>query len=333
MNTRPSILLGSVALLAALGVAVFWISQRSHKTANIPPPDNESPAEPTPASVQTAAGNVPQPLGKDVPIMFYGRLEDQSAEPVAEADIIGTTVFHHGEEKASARFSTRTDADGLFQLSAGVGESLELLPRKPGYALAATNTIAFYGSSKPDAERHHPDPNRPVMIKMWKLQGAEPLATLDGRYRVNPANGPVYFDFVTQTFDPTNGDIRITINRPSGVISPSERPDWSVELEGVYGGLMEVTAQEWGRTYWAPTDGYRSRQVLLMSTNAPGQWSQNADALYFVQTRDGGVYTKLSLKVAINLNPKDPVDLVLYGFSNTNGSCNWEGDPGTLNQQ
>jgi hypothetical protein len=96
---------------------------------------------------------------------------------------------------------------------------------------------------------------------------------------------------------------------------------------------MKITTGEWGTTYWAPVDGYQPKQVLLMSTNAPNQWSPTAHALFFVQTRHGDIYTKLNLKVGINLNPKDPVELALYGIANTNGSCNWEGDPGTLKQE
>jgi len=336
MNIRPSILLGGISLLAGL-CAVLWLSKRSPRTVTVASP-TEASADASSASTERVATTVPQPqspaVSNDVPIVFYGRLEDQAGAPVGEADILGTTVFHQGPARRTARFSTKSDAEGLFRFEAGIGETLELAPRKEGYALASTNTIAYYGPSKPEEERHHPDPNDPVIMKMWKLQGAEPLAAFETRFSLLLTQTPVYFDFVTQMLGSTNGDIKISLKRPQGIISTRDQPDWSVELETEeQGGLMEISSPDWTTTYWAPAEGYKRKQVLLVSASPPRQWSQDAHGLFFVQTRHGGVYTKLSLKVAINLNPDDPVELVLSGISNTNGSCNWEADSSAPEQQ
>ena len=263
-------------------------------------------------------------------MVFYGRLEDQANNPVAYAEISATTLFHNGLAKATGRFSTESDANGFFKLDGGRGESLELMPQERGYALASTNNIAFYGQSKPEKDRHHPDPNNPVIIKMWKLQGAEPLTTFNDHYKVSFGDS-IHFDFVKQTVVPDGGDIKITINRQPGLVSSDNHPEWSVELETTKeGGVIEVTPATWATTYWAPVEGYQPRFRLVMSDKLPNTWSDNVDASFFVQTRNGGVYTKLSLKVGLNLNPDDPVDVTLYGVANTNGSCNWEGDPNTL---
>src|ERR1051326_1354834 len=342
MNIRPSILLGGIALLVGLCV-VLWFSKKSPESVTVTPMTSpvDAPAGPVDApsvSAERGASTGPQPqlpeAGSDLPIVFYGKLVDQAGEPVDEADILGTTVFHRGAARRTAHFSTKSDAEGLFQFEAGMGESLELAPRKEGYALASTNNTAFYGSSKPEEERHHPDPKDPVIIKMWKLQGAEPLAAFDTRLSLSLPQPPVYFDFVTQMLSVTNGDIKISLRRPPGIISPSEHPDWTVEIEAEEGGgLREISSGDWTTTYWAPTDGYERKQVLLMSASPPHQWSQDAKELFFVQTRHGGIYTKLSFKVSINFNPDEPVQLVLSGISNTNGSCNWEADSGAPEQQ
>jgi hypothetical protein len=329
MKIRPSILLGGIAVLVAL-CAILWLSktpQVSVIVADSPVaranPDEVSsmPVQPVAAARQLQSA----PADGDVPIMFYGRLEDQAGQPVTQADILGTTVFHKDAARRAARFSTKSDADGRFQIEAGMGESLELAPHKEGYALASTSNTAFYGSSNPEQQRHHPDPNEPVIIKMWKLQGAEPLAAFDGRFSLSVAQSPVHFDFVAQTLCSTNGDIRISINPPA----TTGASDWSIEIETEgAGGLMPVTASQWSTTYWAPTDGYETRQVIRVSTNA--QWSQEANALFFVQSRHGGVYTKVKIRGFLDGNAA--LDFELSGISNTNGSCNWEGDPGTLRQ-
>jgi hypothetical protein len=336
MNIRPSILLGGIALVVTL-CALLWFSKKSQRTAVVanPPEAPAGPAEGSSASTesivtaaQPAQPELPPP-SSDVPIVLYGKLEDQASQPVAEADILGTRVFHRGA-KRTARFSTKTDAEGRFQFEAGMGESLQVVPRKEGYALASTNT-GFYGSSEPTGERRHPDPNAPVIIKMWKLQGAEPLAAFDSRFSLSLTQAPIYFDFVTQMLAPTNGDIKISLTQSPGVSSVAGQPDWRVEIETEEGGgLMPVTTNQWSTTYWAPTGGYERKQVLLASASAPNQWSEDMNALFFVQSRHGGVYTKLSFKAAIRPYPDAPVELVLSGVANTNGSCNWEDDPGTL---
>jgi hypothetical protein len=332
MRISALLLLGGLVILAVLLALLLWSSKRADQTTTPPTQAVEHRASPTNRAAESAAATTqPPPTGsveKEGPIVFYGKLEDQGKEPVAEAEITGTTVFQNGVEKGRATCSAKSDAGGFFTLEGGVGESVELMPRKQGYALAATNNIQFYAQLR----REPSGSNRPIILRMWKLQGAEPLSAFQGRYKLRAADTPLHYDFVTQTLT-TNGDLKITINRPPGIVSPAERPEWGVEIEGDQaGGLMEVTAKEWATTYWAPATGYQPNYVLLMSTNVPDQWSQTASRRFFVQSREGGVYTKLALNVSINLNPDDPLDLVLYGISNTNGSCNWEGDPSTLKQ-
>lgn len=345
MNIRPSILIGAMLIIVVSVALIVWRLKPPGKTATGAPVPVENVATTSARPVEQVAAAMPRnnrgwPMSEspaaesDAPIVFYGKLEDQSDNPVAEAEITGTTIFHTGAGEHTARFSTTSDANGLFTLDAGTGSSLEVMPRKPGYALAATNNGGYYSLLKPDAQRQHPDPNHPVVIKMWKLQGAEPLAAIDQQYQFYYAtNSPLYFDFIAGETVPRGGDIKLTINRPAGFLSPGDPQDWRVEIEGVDGGLMEVSPAQWKTTYWAPVDGYQPKIVLLMSANGSQAWSGSMDASFFVQTRDGGVYTKLNLKVGINYNPDDPLTIELHGIANTNGSCNWEGDPETFQSE
>ena len=54
--------------------------------------------------------------------------------------------------------------------------------------------------------------------------------------------------------------------------------------------------------------------------------------MYFIQTRNGQVYSKAWLTFGINEKPDGPMSLELRGLANTNGSRNWEGDPNTSKQ-
>jgi hypothetical protein len=331
MRFRLPFLLAGIVLIGAL---LFWLSRRSQNAPGTGPAPlanaNEAAAQPgEPVAAPTEdTGN--EAVEINAPILFYGKLEDQGGQPVADAAIDATTTFQSGDTTGTNRWSARSNAQGIFQLAAGEGESLELFARKQGYALASTNTLAFYGGSVPGPKRHHPDPGQPVLIRMWKLQGAEPLATFSGSYNYYPGQTPLCFDFVAQTPVTTNGDIRIKINRPGGVISANEQPEWSIELEGVEGGVQEIDSGTWVTTYWAPVSNYHAKQVLDISTNTPHPWSTDAAAYYFVQSRHGGIYTKLSLKVSLNPDSREPALIELAGVMNTNGSCNWEGDPALL---
>ena len=345
MNSRPSIVAGEIAIMVALVALALWFAKRPARTATGTTAPGENIVTASSPSVENAAAPrasyqrpmpAPPSVESDAPIVFYGRLVDQSANPVVDAEIKAATIFHQGAAEKTGWFSTTSDVDGYFKLDARSGASLQLMPKKPGYALASLNTGGIYTYLQPEAQRQHPDSNNPVIIKMWKLQGAEPLASFDQQYQFYyTTNSPLYFDFVAGKMVPSGGDIKITINRPPGAVSPGNPQDWSVEVEeiGTEGGLIDVTLGKWRTTYWAPTDGYQPKIVYLMSGSAPHVWSGKLDAALFGQTRQGSVYTKLNLKVSINSNPDDLLTINLHGITNTNGSCNWEGDPETLQSE
>jgi len=339
------LILSGVAILGAIVAGwIFWLPKPivkpavavSQKDQSAEQPVISSANEPNPKNTRAT------PPEEDGPIVFYGKLEDQAANPVPYASIVANKTYHDGGAELSETLFARSDADGFFKIEGGSGKSLEIMPHEAGYALASTNNVAFYGSSQGDDRRSTPDPNQPVIIKMWKLQGAEPLTRFDARYKMEPGS-PVYFDFVTQTtvpsyvdfhtqqVVPSGGDLKITIHRSPGVVSEKNHPDWSVELETTQeGGLIEVTPEIWATTYWAPTGGYQPDYLLRVSGQPGRKWSPNIETRFFVQTRQGGVYTKLFLKAAINLNPSEPAEITLSGVANTNGSCNWEADADAL---
>ena len=80
----------------------------------------------------------------DIPIVFYGRLEDQFGNPVVSAQILASVQIYNGVRSTAERFSATSDAKGLFQINHGKGESLGLMPLKTGYVLASTGTLFKY---------------------------------------------------------------------------------------------------------------------------------------------------------------------------------------------
>ena len=170
MNVRRSILWFGIAVAVALALTI-WFAKKPAETSL--PTGGETNAAPasltaraatkpqhqvdtnTPASSAAAASaNIPVSPARDkkeqmreglaalndVPIIFYGKLEDQFGNPVVGAEITGSTIVYNGTAAGGQRVVATSDAKGFFQMNGGNGESLGMMPRKEGYVLAATNT-------------------------------------------------------------------------------------------------------------------------------------------------------------------------------------------------
>jgi len=340
MKIRPSIIL-FVAVIVFLTILIIWFGKKSQQTpetnateqgvakssqSSIPPVQTNAPA-----TKVTTNANVPklftQDKGEqireglatlnDVPIIFYGRLQDQFGNPVVGAEITGSTIIYNGTESGGKRVSTVSDDNGFFHLDAGKGESLGVMPRKQGYALATTGTFFHY--SYMYADHFTPDKNNPTVIKMWKLQGAKPLVDIGKEYKLQFTNAPIFFDLVAGKIVPSGGDIKIIVNRPEGEVSEHNPQKWSIDVEVVDGGFIETSDKEWSVTYAAPESGYQSSDTFGNNNGIGG-----IDKTFFVQSRNGRVYSKLGMTLLINAKEGDLVYIRFGGVANTNSSRNWE---------
>ncbi|MGP8200774.1 MAG: hypothetical protein ACLQU4_14865 [Limisphaerales bacterium] len=262
----------------------------------------------------------------DVPINFYGKLEDQFQNPVVGAEIKASIMVNNGRREGTDHPSTTSDANGFFEFH-GKGESIGMMPQKVGYALASVETL-FKFSGMED----HPyvsDANSPTVVKMWKLQGSEPLANINQHYRLLNTGVTMNFDLLTGAIVPNGGDIKITVNRPAGIISTRTQQDWSLTVEAVDGGLVETSMAESRVTYIAPENGYQPSAAFTMSTTN-NTWYQSIHQMFFLNSRSSQVYSKVYLSFRLNEDPKGFMNITFAGVANTNGSRNWEGDSNTI---
>jgi len=267
----------------------------------------------------------------NTPIVFYGRLTDQFGNPVAGAEVTGSTINtinYTGFTAGGNRCTTTSDSNGLFKLDCGKGDSLGFMPRKFGYALASLNTSGWHSQLKAESERQHPDPDKPVLIKMWKLQGAEPLFGINERFKLLYTNAPLNFDLLTGKMVSIGGDIRITVARPPGIISEQHPQGWGVKIEGVDGGVLDSEGTE-RITYFAPENGYQPDRTIRSSDKPPEMGIGGFHRGLYVKSRNGQIYSKLSVDFGINRDTNDPINIIFQGIANTNSSRNWEGAPNT----
>lgn len=264
----------------------------------------------------------------DSQIVFYGKLEDQFGNSLGNTVVNFSIRVYNGVRSGVDKGQVTSDANGLFTISGCNGESLSVVPQKRGYALASLNGGGIYSYMWPDAQRAHPDPNSPVIIKMWKLNGAEPLVGINKEYKIQYTNNPIYFDLAAGIIVPSGGDIKITVNRPQGIVSEHNPQDWGFTIEAVDGGLIETDSRESQITYAAPESGYQQSDTLTASANKHGIGL--IQQMFFVQSRNGQIYSKLGLSFSINDTPDGFMYIRFRGVANTNGSRNWEDDPNTL---
>jgi len=342
MKIRPSIFL-FIVVTAVLIALVLWYGKMKplETTATLIETNaalsastvTSSPAsasiDTNASSAQVASNTIVPPQNKgeqmkeglaamnDVPIVFYGRLADQFGNPVVGAQIAANVRIYNGVQSTVEHLTVASDGNGMFQIKGGKGESLGIMPKKEGYVLATTSTEFKY--SYMYANHFTPDLNNPTVIKMWKLQGSEPLVSFNKTFKLPYTNAPIYFDLITGKTVSSGGDIKITTSRPSGEVSEHNPQKWSIDFEVINGGFIEISDEEWGVTYSAPDSGYQT-DGTFGNNNGPDL----VDKAFFIQSRNGQIYSKVHLLFGINDTPDGFMNITFSGVANTNSSRNWE---------
>lgn len=261
----------------------------------------------------------------DQPIVFYGRIEDQFSNAVANATVNFGVRIINGYESTVKRGQVLSDANGMFTISGYKGQNLGIGVVKSGYTWMSMQGSGIYSQLWPEEQRAHPDPNNPTIIKMWKLQGAEPLVSIDQQYKLTFTDEPIYFDLIAGKIVSAGGDLKVIVTRAPGVITqrkPDHR-DWSIALFPVNGGIMEPEYNTSHFTFEAPVDGYQDSYPFQMNHDDK-QWFDNIKKAFFLKSRNGQIYSKFSLYFEINDDPNGTMRFQFTGVANTNGSRNWE---------
>jgi hypothetical protein len=346
MKTRR-LFLWLFIIVAVLAVVVVWYNNRQAKTSVRTPTENniattaDQPvleANRTNANVPVQATvvvetNHPMPPMKDKgeqmkeglaklndnEVVFYGRVIDQFGSPVPDATVSGIVQVNNGTRVGTDRMSTTTDGNGLFTISGYKGKNLGIQVAQSGYIMATTNTSFIYSYLWPESQRYVPDSSNPTIIKMWKLQKAEPLVGLNKDYKLQYTDAPINFDLLAGKIVPAGGDLKITVHRPDGIISQQHPQNWSIQIEVVNGGLIETSGRESAVTFTAPDGIYQPSGDF--GNDSGSDVTQRA---LFIQSRNGQIYSKLGFSFRINNKPDDLMYVSFSGVANTNGSRNWE---------
>jgi hypothetical protein len=248
-------------------------------------------------------------------VHFYYKVEDQFGQPISDA-----TIYRHNDFTRSIDDTeSESDARGLFKETCKPGESFTLNPRKEGYEIASLNTSGAYSEELRQKQKTVSGAHDLIIIKMWKLQGAEPLIDISKEYKLPFTNAPVVFDLIAGKVVSSGGDIKIRVNRPSGEVSEHNPQMWGIDFEVIGGGFIETSGKESAITFAAPESGYQPSGTFGNNNGTDG-----LDKSFFVESRNGKVFSKLYLSMGINNEPDGLMYITFRGVANTNSSRNWE---------
>ncbi len=193
----------------------------------------------------------------DKDIDFYGKVVDQNGNVIPDVKVTGSAIYNSDRGSGVQEKHTTTDAKGYFEFHGLKGRSFDYHLEKTGYETMPDPDVSFdFTELVPANKRFHPDPKNPVVLKMWKLHGAEPMIKGSKHLEVIPDGKPIHFDLQTAKVVEDGGDIILSLQHdhlPRG-IAVSGWP-WKGEIAAVDGGFFASKLRLTGM-YSAPESGY-----------------------------------------------------------------------------
>ncbi len=261
----------------------------------------------------------------DVPVDFYGKAQDQYGNPIQSAEIIGSIIYDNGRSNGVREIQTVTDAKGLFELHGGNGESLSVRLRKEGYTVSDSTKAGFKYSHFYPEVRHVPDPQRPAIIEMWKLQGAEKLVHFQTKIYVKRDGTPSAFDLQTGQIVESGGDIILSIESPASP-NPTSQYEWKAKIQAVGGGTIAWNDAGLEKMLLAPEAGYEP-EIIVGYQSGVKPWSSRFAGGFYFKSRNGAIYGKLGIGIVTDFVKNQSVPVTIGSYLNPAGSRNLELDP------
>ena len=293
--------------------------QTNAATADAVPGRNEevnAPRIPAPASGEESslpANEPPRRVDNDrlaaivahhnAPIDFYGMILDQDGQPLVGVPVQTAVWFRKliPNTGVATLLETNTvvsDSAGKFSISGLEGFTLFIRNvEAEGYELDPKATPGFtYGPTQPI--NHVPEPDRPVVFRMWKRGVGVELVRQSFRTNIRADGSDHYFNWVTGEVSDQPGTNRtsflIRVRRDPLLFKYSESfpQTWSYEVAIPQGGL-QYTADPF--LYRAPESGYEPSVGRQFRSGQPGYAFRDHPKLFFRSAE--GRYGNATLEV------------------------------------
>jgi hypothetical protein len=247
-----------------------------------------------------------------MPINFYGRVVDESDNPVAAARIefSWTDLSPAGNSTGT----TSSASNGTFSLEGKNGRVLQVDVSKDGfYKVRSERLKSFDYAGFWEASYYEADPAHPIIFHLRHKGAGETLSAAEIQPPVSADGTPVRVDLLNGGRVSGNGQIEI-----AAVTNTEKYPprlfDWEASIAVPDGGLVEHDLEF---PFEAPGEGYKRKVEFNMPANAP-DWKRSVEKSYFIRFGTPPKYGRIhirfngaSQKVFLNytVNPSGSRDL------------------------
>lgn len=230
------------------------------------------------------------------PITFYGKVEDEKGNPVADAKAIimpGNTWNGSGQN-----YEKKTDEEGLFSIAGIHGLGVGVSVTKKGYYSDARSGGNFGYASGTGCSAPHRDPKDPAIFVLQKMGQTEPLIKHYWKQAVVAKDGaPTSLNLLNgqNTTGVNSIQIQAWVN-DAGLPKNGTPPyPWKAIISVQGGGIMERKGGYY--SFEATTDIYSNEIVVEMQANDP-KWSTRVTKDYYFKFSDGR-YARASIEFYI----------------------------------
>jgi hypothetical protein len=216
------------------------------------------------------------------PIEFYGKVLDQSGNPVpgAIADVVWTNMSPDG----SSQMQVTSDGAGLFSITGISGKHMTVQVTKEGYYRETSRGRSSYEyTSFWEPTYHEPDPNEPVIFYLRKRGEPAPLVSAEGKFVLTFGTpSPIPMPQAAGTAS----SVKVTVFEND----PKTRK-WKGQIS-VEGGGIQPALEEF--PFDAPKEGYQPSIDLNQESPHPPGWQDiDEGGLFYIKTAQGYGLLKL----------------------------------------
>jgi len=263
------------------------------------------------------------------PMDTYGKVIDQDGKPVVGAKVRGWLEFE--ERDIDEEHDVKTDEQGRFQFLGLRGKGLGISPEKAGYGF---NTEIRFSANAKRPDKYLPDPQNPLIFRMWKLRGGEPMSYAqvlsfvksDGNFKhfnlYKYMNNPTWSDR-----EDTTGELMVKVTRGiTFTTNGVQMFPWTATLTITNGGLLAFNDPY---PYVAPAEGYQTFVTLEGPTNFVENptnlesWGNGLRRGFYFKSKNGQIYGRMVIRMSAGRNYAS-FDADIY--ANVTGSHNLEFD-------
>lgn len=233
------------------------------------------------------------------PIMFYGKVVDEKGSPVSEANVhfSWTDTSPSGRSQAA----TRTDTNGLLELSGVTGRSLLVDVGKTGYYSSRRDKTDFDYSPNFSLDPHHPDPDNPVVFHLRRKGAGTDLITSDYgiKHKLGvqaPLDGTtVSVDLLSRKMG-QGGQLEISQRKPE-YLQARDGEAWTFQMAIPSGGFIE---QDQEFPFEAPEMGYQP-VIAFQFNKGQTNWARAVKRSYYISFGQPPRYGWLTLETQIGM--------------------------------